>query len=102
MTRALSTLTAATAGVGIALASTSAKAFVPLVLGAIIGGSVLGGAVLGTAATHPAYPYYATAAPVAVTPGVTVNSTSCYFTDRLVNPVNQTWVRERICTTAMP
>ena len=97
MTRALSTFTAATAGLGLAVASTSAKAFVPVVLAAIIGGSVVGGAVVGTAATHPAYPYYATAAP-----GVTVNSTNCYFTDRLVNPVNQTWVRERVCTTAMP
>ena len=97
MTRALSTLTAATAGVGLAVASTSAKAFVPAVLVAIIGGSVVGGAVLGTAATHPGYPYYETAAP-----GVTVSSTTCYYTDRLVNPVTQTWTRERVCSTPVP
>ena len=35
-------------------------------------------------------------------PGVTINGTSCYFTNRLVNPVNQTWVRERVCTAVAP
>ena len=98
MTRAVPTLTAATAGLGLAaLASTSAKAFViaPLAVAAIIGGSVLGGAMLGSAATN---------SPVVVTPGaaVSVNSTTCYFTNRLVNPVTQTWTLERVCTTTMP
>ena len=102
MTRArvLSTLTAASAGLGVTLAATSAKAFVPAVLAAIIGGSVLGGAVLGTAANNAAtYPYYATAAPVAVTPGVSVNATTCYYTRR-INPA--TGMRERVCRTPVP
>jgi hypothetical protein len=107
MTRTLSTLTAATAGLGLAVASTSAKAFfiAPAVAAAALAGGVLGGAVLGTAATNSAvYPYYTTAAPVVVTPGpaVAVNSTTCYFTFRLVNPVTQQWTREQVCTTALP
>ena len=100
MNKTLTTAIASTAGVGLLLASTSAKAFVPLVLGAIIGGSVLGGAVLGSAANNAAYQNGP--AVVATAPGVTVGSTSCYFTDRLANPVTQTWVRERVCTTAVP
>jgi hypothetical protein len=76
MKKAVSTLTAATAGVGLAVASTSAKAFVPVVAAALIaGGALAGGAVLGSAATNSyyAYPYaygyptVATTAPVAVT-----------------------------------
>jgi hypothetical protein len=102
MNKAVSTLTAATAGMGLVVASTSAKAFViaPAVAAAALAGGILGGAVLGSAATNSAaYPYYATAAPGA---GVTVNSTTCYFTHRLVNPVTQAWTRERVCTTTMP
>ncbi len=104
MTRAVSTLTAATAGLGLAVASTSAKAFViaPAVAAAALAGGIFGGAVLGSAAANSGYPYYATAAPVVVTPGVTVGSTTCYYTNRLANPVTQTWTRERVCTTAMP
>ena len=56
----------------------------PLVLGAIIGGSVLGGAVLGSAANNAANynAYVANGRTVVATnaPGVTVGSTTCYFT----------------------
>lgn len=100
MNKRLTTVIASTAGVGLLLASTSAKAFVPVVLAAIIGGSVLGGAVLGGAATSSAY--HNSPAVVATAPGVTVGSTSCYFKNRLANPVTQTWVRERVCTTDVP
>jgi hypothetical protein len=98
MRKALATATASTAGVGLLLASTSAKAFVPLVLGAIIGGSVLGGAVLGSAANNAANSDVVTGArtPVAVAtaPGVTVGSTTCYFTHAWVGNV---WQRVRVC-----
>ncbi len=99
MNKALSTLTAAGgAGLGLALASTSAKAFVPLVLGAIIGGSVLGGAVLGSAASN-ANNYPTVVTPVAPTvasePSVTVNSTTCHFVHRWVNGARH---RVRVCT----
>ena len=97
MNKTLTTAIASTAGAGLLLASTSAKAFVPAVLAAIIGGSVLGGAVLGSAANNSPATY-----PVAVTPGVTVGSTNCYFRDRLANPVTQTWIREQVCTTVAP
>lgn len=83
MNKTLTTAIASTAGMGLLLASTSAKAFVPLVLGAIIGGSVLGGAVLGSAANNAANnAYVANGRTVAATngPGVTVGSTTCYFT----------------------
>ena len=81
MRKALTTATASTAGIGLLLASTSAKAFVPLVLGAIIGGSVLGGAVLGTAAVNSASNTGNVRTVVATpAPGVTVGSTTCYFT----------------------
>jgi hypothetical protein len=94
MNKALSTLTAAGgAGIGLALASTSAKAFVPLVLGVIIGGSVLGGAVLGSAASNANNANsYST---VASEPAVTVNSTTCYFTHRWISGVRH---RVRVCT----
>jgi hypothetical protein len=98
MNKAISALTAAGgAGVGLALASTSAKAFVPLVLGAIIGGSVLGGAALGTAATNANNPptVVTPVAPTVVSePGVTVNATTCYFTHRWINGVRH---RVRVC-----
>jgi len=94
MRKALATATASTAGVGLLLASTSAKAFVPLVLGAIIGGSVLGGAVLGGAANNAAVaPPPAVVAPA---PGVTVGSTRCYLTHGWVGNV---WRPVRVCDT---
>jgi hypothetical protein len=101
MNKALSTLTVAGgAGLGLALASTSAKAFVPLVLGAIIGGSVLGGAVLGSAASN-ANNYPTVVTPVAPTvasePAVTVNSKTCHFAHRWINGVRH---RVRVCTVA--
>jgi hypothetical protein len=101
MNKAVSTLTAATAGLGLAVASTSAKAFVPLALAGIIGGAALGGAVLGGAATNSYYTptYVAPAAPVVVTPGVTVGSTSCHFAHRWINGVRE---RVQVCHTVAP
>ena len=100
MRKALATATASTAGVGLLLASTSAKAFVPLVLGAIIGGSVLGGAALGTAANNAANNNVVVGARslavVAPAPGVTVGSTRCYFTHGWVGNV---WRPLRVCDT---
>jgi hypothetical protein len=100
MTKALRTLAAATAALGLAAAApTTAQAFVivPAVAAAWLAGGVLGGAVIGTAATNSAnYPGGVAA------PGVTVNSTTCYFTNRLVNPVTQTWTREQVCTKLVP
>src|SRR5271166_5279161 len=96
MTKALRTMSAATVALGLAAAApTAAQAFVivPAVAAAWLAGGVLGGAVLGTAVTNSAtYP----------APGVTVNSTTCYFTNRLVNPVTQQWTREQVCTTPAP
>jgi len=100
MNKAVSTLTAATAGMGLAVASTSAKAFIiaPAVAAAALAGGILGGAVLGSAATNAQheYPTVVTAAPVAVAPGpaVTVNSTTCYFTHRWINHVRR---RVEVC-----
>jgi hypothetical protein len=57
MRKALSALTAATAGLAVMVGLPSAAhAFVPAVLAAIIGGSVLGGAVIGSAVTSSSYP----------------------------------------------
>ena len=114
--RVVSTLTAATAGVGLTVAATSAKAFVPVVAAALIaGGALAGGAVLGSAATNYPYGYYpygypavTTTAPVAVAPApvtvaeapaVTVNSTSCYFTHRWINGIRHS---VRVCNTVTP
>lgn len=99
MNRTLSTLTAATAGIGVMVGvPTAAHAFVPVVLAAIIGGSVLGGAVLGGAAINAANSDVVAGArtPVAVTPapGVTVGSTTCYFTHAWVGNV---WRRVQVC-----
>ena len=100
MNKAVSTLTAATAGMGLVVASTSAKAFViaPALAAAALAGGIFGGAVLGSAATNAYYnnPTVVTPAPVAVAPGpsVTVNSTSCYFTHRRINHVR---TRVEVC-----
>jgi hypothetical protein len=97
MNKTLTTTIASTAGLGLLLASTSAKAFVPLVLGAIIGGSVLGGAVLGSAATNASNnTYVANGRTVVATtaPGVTVGSTTCYFTRQWDG---YAWRRVEVC-----
>jgi hypothetical protein len=95
MRKALATATASTLGMGVLLAATSAKAFVPLVLGAIIAGSVLGGAVLGTAAANANRPLLVAPAPaVAPAPGVSVGSTNCHFTHAWVGNV---WRRVEVC-----
>jgi hypothetical protein len=93
MNKALSTLTAATAGVGLAVASTSAKAFIiaPAVAAAALAGGIFGGAVLGSAVTANNYP---TTVAVAPEPSVTVNSTTCYFTHRWINHVR---TRVQVC-----
>ncbi len=89
MKKVLSGLTAATAGMGVMVAVPSAAhAFVPIVLAAIIGGSVLGGAVVGGTianANANANPAVVAPAPVVASPGVTVGSTTCYFTRAWVN-----------------
>ena len=97
MNKALSTLSAATAGVTLAVASTSAKAFVIAPEGRAAQDSA--GEALGSAASnaynYPAYPtVVAPAAPVAVAPSVTVNSTTCYYTHRWINHVR---TRVRAC-----
>jgi hypothetical protein len=96
MNKTLTGVTASAAGAGLVLASTSAKAFVPVVLAAIIGGSVLGGAVLGSAAVNNANTYTTNGRTVVATtaPGVTVGSTTCYFTHAWVGNV---WQRVRVC-----
>ena len=82
MNKTVSTLTAATAGIGVMVGvPTAAHAFVPVVLAAIIGGSVLGGAAIGSAAnnanTNTGNVRTVVATPA---PAVTVGSTTCYFT----------------------
>jgi hypothetical protein len=102
MMKPVRTLAAASVAIGLAAAAPSAaQAFVivPAAAAAWLAGGILGGAVLGSAVTNSAnYPTVA-AAP---TPGVTVNSTTCYFRDRLVNPGTQSWIREQVCTTPVP
>lgn len=53
--------------------------------------------------SDPGY-QYSDVAPVVSDNGVSirVGPTNCYFTNRLVNPVTQTWSRERVCTTLAP
>jgi hypothetical protein len=95
MRKAISTLTAATAGIGVMVGvPTAAHAFVPVVLAAIIGGSVLGGAALGTAAVNNANTGNVRTVAVAPAPGVTVGSTTCYFTHAWVG---NTWQRVQVC-----
>jgi hypothetical protein len=72
----------------------AAHAFVPVVLAAIIGGSVLGGAVLGTAAVNNANSGNVRTVAAAPAPGVTVGSTTCYFTHAWVGNV---WQRVQVC-----
>jgi hypothetical protein len=92
--KAISTLTAATAGLGVMVGLPSvAHAFVPVVLAAIIGGSVLGGAVIGNAITNP--PPGVARSPV-VAPAVTVGSTTCYYTSQWVG---NAWQPVRVCNT---
>jgi hypothetical protein len=95
--KTVTTLTAATAGVGVMVGLPSAAhAFVPLVLGAIIGGSVLGGAVIGNAITNPPYPYTGVARSpmVAPAPAVTVGSTTCYYQNAWVG---NAWQPVQVC-----
>jgi hypothetical protein len=95
--KTVSTLTAATAGVGVMVGLPSAAhAFVPLVLGAIIGGSVLGGAVIGNAITNPPPPYTGVARSpvVAPAPAVTVGSTTCYYQNAWVGGA---WQPVQVC-----
>ena len=99
MRKVLTGLTAATAGVGFMVGVPSAAhAFVPVVLAAIIGGSVLGGAVIGGSianANNAANPAVVAPAPVAApSPGVTVGSTTCYFTHAWVG---NAYRRVRVC-----
>jgi len=105
MNRTVSTLTAATAGVGLAVATTSAKAFViaPALAAGMLAGGVLGGAAIGAAANNGYYyaaPAVTTAPAVAVAePTVTVNGASCYFTHRWIDGVRH---RVRMCNTMTP
>jgi hypothetical protein len=95
MNKTVSTLTAATAGVGVMVGvPTAAHAFVPVVLGAIIAGSVLGGAALGTAAANNANTGNVRAVVATPAPAVTVGSTTCYFTHAWVGNV---WQRVQVC-----
>lgn len=98
MRKALTTSIASTVGVGVLLAATSAKAFVPVVLAAIIAGSVLGGAAIGTAVNNAANNDVVVGARspavVAPGPGVTVGSTNCYFTHAWVG---NAWQRVQVC-----
>ena len=93
MKRAITTLTAAIVAVGLAAgAPTSAQAFIiaPAVAAAVLAGGVFTGAVVGTAASNANRPVVA----VAPGPGVTVGSTTCYFTHAWVGHV---WRRVQIC-----
>jgi hypothetical protein len=95
MKKTLSALTAATAGIGVMVGvPTAAHAFVPVVLAAIIGGSVLGGAVLGTAAVNNANTGNVRTVVATPAPGVTVGSTTCYFTRAWDGAA---WRRVRVC-----
>ncbi len=96
MNRSLSTLTAAGAGVGLAFASTSAKAFfiAPALFAGLLAGGVLTGAALSSAAANN--PGNARAVVVAPAPAVTVGSTTCHFTNAWVG---NTWQPVRVCNT---
>ena len=82
---------------------------------AVAAGALIGGAI---ASQNQGYYYPDQSYPVYSDPGYqysdvapvmsdnaesfTVGPTNCYFTNRLVNPVTQTWSRERVCTTLAP
>jgi hypothetical protein len=94
--KTVSTLTAATAGVGAMVGLPSAAhASVPIVLAAIVGGSVLGGAVIGSAITNP-YPYTGVARSpvVAPAPAVTVGPPTCYYQNAWVGAA---WKPVQVC-----
>lgn len=95
MNKTASTLTAATAGIGLMVGvPTAAHAFVPAVLAAIIAGSVLGGAVIGTTVANNAHTGNVRTVEAAPAPGVTVGSTTCHFTHAWVDNV---WQRVQVC-----
>jgi subtilisin family serine protease len=96
MNKPLSTLTAAGAGVGLALASTSAKAFfiAPALFAGLLAGGVLGGAALNSAANNSNYAGNVRTVVATPAPGVTVGSTTCYFTHAWVGNV---WQRVQVC-----
>jgi hypothetical protein len=95
MHKSVSTLTAAGAGVGLALASTSAKAFfiAPALFAGLLAGGVLGGAALNSAANNPNTGNIRTVVATPA-PGVTVGSTTCYFTHAWVG---NEWQRVQVC-----
>ena len=103
MMKPLTTLAAATVALGLAATAPTAVQANPIILApaaaaAWLAGGIVGGALVGGAVANAAN----NSAEAAAGPGVTINGTTCYFTNRLVNPVTQSWVRERICTTAAP
>jgi len=99
MMKPLTTLAAATVALGLA-APTAVQAnpiiLAPAAAAAWLAGGIVGGALVGGAAANAAN----TTAEAA--PGVTINGTTCYFRNRLVNPVTQSWEREQVCTTPAP
>jgi hypothetical protein len=103
MMKPVTTLAAGMIALGLAASAPSAAQANPIVLApaaaaAWLAGGILGGAVVGTAVANAA----SNSPGVTPAAGVTVNSTTCYFRNRLANPVNQTWIREQVCTTEMP
>ncbi len=99
MRKALSTLTAATAGLGVMVGAPSAAhhAFVPAaVVAAWAVGAGLTGLFVGSAVTNNAYTTGVVAPAPAVTPAlaVTVGSTTCYFTRAWVG---NAWRRVQVC-----
>lgn len=95
MNKRISMLTSASAGVGLTLATTSAKAFfiAPALLAGLLAGSVLGGAAIGNAVSN-ANAGNGRAVVAAPAPAVTVGSTTCYFTNAWVGTA---WRRVQVC-----
>ncbi len=90
MRKVLSTLAAATAGLGLMVgAPSAAHAFIaPAVVAAWAAGAALTGLFVGAAATNANNNAVVATAPAAVVtpaPAVTVGSTTCYFTHAWVN-----------------
>ncbi|SRR5260370_29328451 len=104
MNRAPTTLTAATVAVGLAAGAPSSAQANPLIIApaaaaAWIAGGVLTGAFVGAAvanANNGAVVTTPAVAAPAATPGVTINSTTCYFTHAWVHHV---WRRVQVCNT---